>query len=210
MIISKRSWHYRLLALLGWHSRWRGTSLCPYFWKLMAALTLTVGLVPYTVAGMGFSAYAMYAPSIQPLYIEADKAANEAVEEAIAKAKAAELPELTRKQTDRIRGKIAIGPITALKTYWGMTSSFWRITISVSMILGFIAWVVVFGAALVATVIGIGLLGKTVNKHTGVGRAIGTGVGTVVGKPAKATGSIFASWWRAHKEKHCPLIEFED
>ena len=45
MNISKGSWHYRLLSKLDMISGYKSESLCPYFWKVAAAVVLLPTLV---------------------------------------------------------------------------------------------------------------------------------------------------------------------
>lgn len=200
MIISKTSWHYKLLNSFGWISSYRGTSLCPYFWKLVTALTLTLGIVPYLAMGMGLDAYAMFSPGIDIIYTESQEAAKAAAEVAEA---AGEVPIDVKKAA---QGGISLS--TALMIHWGIESAFLDWFLSVSMIIGILGWLVVGAIICVATFFGIKISFGWLNDTTGIGTKIGSSVGSAISRPARATGSIFSAWWKAHKEQHCPLIEF--
>ena len=82
------------------------------------------------------------------------------------------------------------------------------------MLIGVVCWlaIVAFLVFVVGYLLRAGF--ELLTEHTTiapkVGRTVGRAVGATIGRPARATGTVFSNWWRAHKEKHCPLIDFVD
>jgi hypothetical protein len=185
VIISKTSWHYKLLDFFGW---WHPTSLCPYFWKLMWALTL-VGLAIYLAMGMVLDVYVAGSPTINTIITEANEAT-----------KASMGAEYVSEH--------GMSPASALMIHWNITNTFLDIFLTISLVLGVVCWIGVGVSLVVTFFVGLKIAFEKLNEKTGVGTKVGHSVGRAVSRPAKATGSIFSAWYKAHKEKHCPLIEF--